>query len=68
AAGDDPRARLNAAVQAVADQRGMSAGGQEDDDVIDPYRQSHEVYIESAGQLTPAIDEIERIVRAALQR
>ncbi|KDA04899.1 protein tyrosine phosphatase [Microbacterium sp. CH12i] len=66
AEGDDPRARLSAAILAVGEQRGMSAGGQEDDDVVDPYRRSREVYEESASQLNPALDEVERILRAAL--
>ncbi|GAA5147402.1 low molecular weight phosphatase family protein [Microbacterium pseudoresistens] len=65
AASTDPTARLAAVVAAVRDQRGLSAGG-DDDDVIDPYRRSGETYAESAAQLAPAIDEVERIVRAAL--
>ena len=63
-AGPAPRARLAAALHAVAGQRGTVAPG--DDDVIDPYRRSEEVYDESARQLVPAVEEVARVVRLAL--
>ena len=66
AAGTDPRERLRAVALAVTGQRGMAAADPENDDVIDPYRQPQETYELSASQLAPAIDEVERIVRAAL--
>ncbi|WP_417508025.1 low molecular weight phosphatase family protein [Microbacterium sp.] len=66
AAGDDPRERVRAVALAVTGQRGMAAAAPENDDVIDPYRRSRETYELSASQLAPAIDDVERIVRAAL--
>jgi protein-tyrosine phosphatase len=53
-------------LRAVADQRGLTPSVAEDDDVVDPYRRSSETYARSAAQLVPALDEVERIVRAAL--
>jgi protein-tyrosine phosphatase len=53
-------------LKAVADQRGLVPATADDDDVIDPYRRSSETYAKSAGQLIPALDEVERIVRVAL--
>lgn len=66
AAGDDPRERLRAVALAVADQRGLSEPVADEDDVIDPYRRSQEIYEQSAAEMTPAIVEVERIVGAAL--
>lgn len=66
AVGDDPRERLRAAALAVTGQRGLSAATPDEDDVIDPYRRSRETYELSASQLAPAIDDVERVVRAAL--
>ncbi|WP_308192542.1 hypothetical protein [Microbacterium sp. Au-Mic1] len=63
-AGSDPRRRLVAVVETISDRRGGSAP--KDEDVIDPYRRSTEVYEESAAQLTPALAEVERVIRAAL--
>ena len=67
AAGTDQRARLSAALRLLGDQRGLTLAAAEDDDVIDPYRRSQATYEASAAQLIPAIDEVERIVRAALR-
>lgn len=39
-----------------------------DDDVVDPYRQSQEVYDESGRQIADAIDRIERALRAFAER
>ncbi|MFJ4166426.1 hypothetical protein ACIPY5_12810 [Microbacterium sp. NPDC089698] len=64
AAGSDPRRRLVAVVESVAERRGGSAPKGED--VIDPYRRSDEVYEQSAAQLVPALAEVERVIRAAL--
>ncbi|MEV4666454.1 low molecular weight phosphatase family protein [Microbacterium sp. LWO12-1.2] len=66
AAGSDPRARLGAALRVLGDQRGLTLAAAEDDDVVDPYRRSQATYEASAAQLLPAIDEVERVVRAAL--
>lgn len=65
-AGTDPSERLRAAAFAVADQRGMSRHTGDEDDVIDPYRRSQEIYEQSADEMTPAIAEVERVVRDAL--
>ncbi|WP_307805132.1 low molecular weight phosphatase family protein [Microbacterium sp. BLY] len=62
-----PRDRFTAVLRAVGEQRGLTPAPPEDDDVIDPYRRSRETYALSAAQLTPALDEVERIVRAALR-
>ncbi|GAT72200.1 protein-tyrosine phosphatase, low mole cular weight [Microbacterium sp. HM58-2] len=68
AGGPTPRERLGAVVAAVGAQRGMSVpASAEDDDVVDPYRRSQRTYDLSVAQLTPAIDEVERVVRAALR-
>jgi len=66
AAGEAPGARLRAAAIAVTGQRGLSPALPDEDDVIDPYRRSRETYELSASQLAPALDDVERIVRAAL--
>lgn len=52
--------RFSTLIELAASQRGVVAPATqpEDDDVIDPYRQSDEVYAESARQLTPAVDTI----------
>ncbi len=66
AAGDAPRERFAAVLQAVNDQRGITPASGEEDDVIDPYRRSRETYARSAAELTPALIEVERIVHDAL--
>ncbi len=67
AAGTSPRARLAAVTALVVRQRGLTAPAPvEDDDVIDPYRRSRATYERSAGQLIPAVDEVARVLRAAL--
>lgn len=60
------RSRFNALVQAVADQRGVAPRATGDEDVIDPYRQSAEVYARSEAQLIPALEQVERVTRIAL--
>ncbi|WP_253247346.1 arsenate reductase/protein-tyrosine-phosphatase family protein [Microbacterium sp. LEMMJ01] len=62
-----PRDRFAAVLRAVGDQRGLTPAPPADDDVVDPYRRSRETYALSGAQLTPALDEVERIVRAALR-
>ena len=62
----NPRSRFGVLVQAVADQRGVAPRAAGDEDVIDPYRQSLEVYEQSAAQMLPALDQVERVVRIAL--
>lgn len=57
---DDVTARFHALVELAASQRGAVAPPETpvDDDVVDPYRQSDDVYDESARQLVPAVDTI----------
>ena len=68
AAGQDPSARLRAAVASVAAHRGVSLPPADpaDDDVVDPYRRSWNTYELSASQLVPAVDEVVRVVRLAV--
>lgn len=68
-AGSGLAARFEAAVELVADERGMvRPADPDDDDVVDPYKRGDEVFLESADQLVPAVrvvtDFITRIVRA----
>ncbi|MGB3374655.1 MAG: low molecular weight phosphatase family protein, partial [Microbacterium sp.] len=60
------RSRFNTLVRAVADQRGVAPRATGDEDVVDPYRQSAEVYARSEAQLIPALAQVERVVRIAL--
>jgi protein-tyrosine phosphatase len=64
----DVSARVESLIDLAASRRGMVMPPEalEDDDVIDPYRRSDDVYRESAGQLVPAIRTIlAQINRAA---
>lgn len=65
--GETPGERLRAAAAIVAGRRGLVAAPLDaaDDDVIDPYRREWEVYVASAQQLVPALDQVERVVRIA---
>jgi protein-tyrosine phosphatase len=38
----------------------------EDDDVIDPYKQSDEIYEQSAAQIVPAVGAIADLMRSAV--
>jgi protein-tyrosine phosphatase len=64
---DTPGARVRAAAALVASRRGMVMPPEkpEDDDVIDPYGRSWQTYELSARQLTPALDEVVRVLRVA---
>ncbi|GAA5038073.1 low molecular weight phosphatase family protein [Microbacterium fluvii] len=68
AAGTDPKDRVRAAAALLAGRRGLvlPPADAADDDVIDPYGRSWNTYRLSASQLDPAIDEIVRVVRAAV--
>ncbi|MDJ1114506.1 low molecular weight phosphatase family protein [Microbacterium dauci] len=68
AGGTDASARLRAAVQLAAGQRGMIPPPEapEDDDVVDPYRLPWETYELMGRQLVPAVDQIARFVRIAV--
>lgn len=73
-AGSDPRERLVAVLRELTAQRRYAAdrshsadrAADAGDDVVDPYRRSAEVYAESAAQLVPALDQVERVVRGVL--
>lgn len=67
AGGDNPKRRLRAALRALGNRRGILGPPErpEDDDVIDPYRQSQAVYDAQAAQLVPAVEEVARFVRVA---
>ena len=63
--GETAGERLRAASALVAGRRGLVAAASDpaDDDVIDPYRRDWDVYLASARQLVPALDQVERVVR-----
>ena len=65
----DPGARMRAVVQEAAQSRGtvLAPANAEDDDVVDPYRQSDAVYTESADQLIPAVNATAALLRHAAQ-
>lgn len=67
AVGATDGARLRAAAAAVAANRGLVPPSDEPDgdDVIDPYRRDWEVYVRSADQLAPGLEQVERVVRLA---
>ena len=67
-AAHDPAERLTQGVAAVARMRGhvLPPPSPDDDDVVDPYRQSWNTYLRSADQLVPAVDRVAQMVRATL--
>ena len=64
---NDVTARLRAAVEFAASYRGLEPPeSPEDDDIVDPYRGSDELYELSAGQLVPAVEAtVSFLTRAA---
>ncbi|MFG6404077.1 MULTISPECIES: low molecular weight phosphatase family protein [unclassified Microbacterium] len=68
AAGPDAHARIRAALTLLRAHRDQVEAPSDpaDDDVIDPYRRSWEMYELSAAQMTPGIAQVARVVRAAL--
>jgi protein-tyrosine phosphatase len=64
---DTPGERVRAAAATVASRRGMvlPSAKPEDDDVIDPYGRSWQTYELSAAQLTPALQQVVRVLRVA---
>ncbi|MDJ0323904.1 low molecular weight phosphatase family protein [Cryobacterium sp. PH31-AA6] len=64
---DDVVGRFSTLVGLAASQRGAVAPpvSADDDDVIDPYRRSDEVYVESAQQLVPAVNAVVALFRSA---
>ena len=67
AAGHEPRARIRAVAHLFSNSSGHSPDDPADDDVIDPYRQSTEVYELSASQLQPALRTVEHVIRTTLR-
>ena len=53
-----PAEQLRAAIPLVAAQRGRLRTSPDDDDVIDPFRRSNDVYAQSFAQMTSAVDVI----------
>ena len=56
----DVAGRFSTLIPLAASQRGAVAppASADDDDVVDPYRRSDEVYVESAQQLVPAVNAV----------
>lgn len=59
--------RLRAVVDLVAQLRGTlpPLANPDEDDVVDPYRQSDEVYARSAQEIIPAVNQIAKLFRLA---
>src|SRR5215212_5019520 len=53
-----PAERLGAAIPLVAAERGGRRASPDDDDVINPFRPTNDVYAESFAQITSAVDVI----------
>ena len=58
-----PAERFAALLPLATAQRGQFHATAEDDDVIDPYRRSAEVYAQSFAELAPAVQQIAAVVR-----
>ena len=57
-----PAERLRAAIPLAAAQRGRERTSPDQDDVVDPFRLSNAVYVNSFTQITSAVDEIVRLI------
>ncbi|MFL2000035.1 low molecular weight phosphatase family protein [Microbacterium sp. A1-JK] len=68
AAGADPHARVRAALALLRAHRDDVDAPVDpaDDDVVDPYRRSWDVYQQSATELAPGLAEVARVLRIAL--
>lgn len=60
-----PADRVAHAVALITGMRVTAATA--DDDVIDPYRQSSKIYEQASAELLPAIAQVERVIRLALE-
>jgi protein-tyrosine phosphatase len=60
-----PAERLRPAIQLAAAERGRERMSADQDDVVDPFRLSDEVYAESFGQITQAADTIAGVLVAS---
>jgi Protein-tyrosine-phosphatase len=59
--------RLTTVVENAAAARGMAPpNAPEDDDIVDPYRQSDEVYATSVEQLVPALESVVTAIQLAV--
>lgn len=68
-AGDSPKAKLNAAVEAARLGRSdlLPLENSADEDIVDPYGKSEQVYEDSAAQLIPAVQGIASFLKSALE-
>jgi protein-tyrosine phosphatase len=57
-----PAQRLGAAIPLAAAERGRWRSSPDDDDVVDPFRLSNEIYADSFAQINSAVDTITRVV------
>jgi protein-tyrosine phosphatase len=57
-----PAERLRAAIPLAAAQRGRERTSPDQDDVVDPFRLSNAVYVDSFTQITSAVDDIGRLI------
>jgi protein-tyrosine phosphatase len=57
-----PAERLRAAIPLIAAQRGRERTSLDQDDVVDPFRRSNAVYVDSFTQITSAVDDIGRLI------
>jgi protein-tyrosine phosphatase len=57
-----PAERLRAAIPLAAAERGRERTAPDDDDVIDPFRLSNEVYEESFAQIASAVEQVVDVI------
>jgi low molecular weight protein-tyrosine phosphatase len=57
-----PAERLKAAISFAAAQRGRERTSPDQDDVVDPFRLSNTVYVESLTQISSAVDHLARLI------
>jgi protein-tyrosine phosphatase len=60
-----PADRLRAAIGLAAAERGRERASADEDDVIDPFRLSEEVYADSFAQITSAVDVIVGVLKGS---
>jgi protein-tyrosine phosphatase len=60
-----PADRLRAAIGLAAAERGRERASADEDDVIDPFRLSEEVYADSFAQITSAVDVIVGVLQGS---
>lgn len=57
-----PAERLKAAIPLAAAQRGRERTSPDQDDVVDPFRLSNAVYVDSLMQISSAVDNVARVI------